>query len=155
MARSATAVELDQLTENIRTNARAQGLQDSIIDKLERNGPVITVLDDSGNALFVAGSLGAIVRHESDRGFVPARVISALAFVGLGERAPVEDLQLYSDARGEGRRSYQLIDVLDVDGDGVAEVVIASNGYEGWGYQLYEYGMNGWQMTYRNTVGGC
>lgn len=50
----------------------------------------------------------------------------------------------------------QLVDVLDLDEDGIDEVITSTIGYEGNQYQILKRGRNGkWTIVYRGGGSGC
>lgn len=48
-----------------------------------------------------------------------------------------------------------LVDLLDIDGDGTPEIVIESNGYEDVVYQVYKKQNGTWVEFFENSGGGC
>ena len=45
--------------------------------------------------------------------------------------------------------------VLDITGDGIPEVIYRSEGYEGWGYRIYEFQGNEFVEVFRGAGVGC
>lgn len=57
---------------------------------------------------------------------------------------------------GEADTEYrQLVDVLDVDGDGVAEIFVRNIYYESHDYSVYKRSGNTWRVVYTGAGGGC
>jgi hypothetical protein len=48
-----------------------------------------------------------------------------------------------------------LVDYLDLDGDGIAEVITQIEVAEGWEYAIYKKKDNKWQQIYKGGGGGC
>lgn len=49
----------------------------------------------------------------------------------------------------------EYIDHLDLDGDGLAEIVYSYSGYEWWGFAVIKKIGQKWQLVHRQAVGGC
>ena len=47
------------------------------------------------------------------------------------------------------------VDQLDLDGDGIDEVISAGHYYEGGDYQIYKKQKGQWQVIYQGGGGGC
>ncbi|HXR10445.1 MAG TPA: hypothetical protein VN792_06690 [Candidatus Acidoferrales bacterium] len=48
-----------------------------------------------------------------------------------------------------------LLSHLDVDGDGIDEIVTTSYYYESWKYTIYKFQNGAWQSVYTGSGGGC
>jgi hypothetical protein len=61
-----------------------------------------------------------------------------------------KDVEDYTDNVEES-----LVDQLDIDGDGVDELVTISRYYESWNYTIYKRQHGTWQKVYSGGGGGC
>lgn len=61
-----------------------------------------------------------------------------------------KDVEDYTDNVDES-----LVDQLDIDGDGVDELVTISRYYESWNYTIYKRQNGTWQKVYSGGGGGC
>ncbi|MGH9600890.1 MAG: hypothetical protein ACRD24_00760 [Terriglobales bacterium] len=48
-----------------------------------------------------------------------------------------------------------LVDHLDLDGDGVDELIVRMEGYEDWQYGIYKKEKKRWKLVYTGGGGGC
>jgi hypothetical protein len=62
------------------------------------------------------------------------------------------ELQRYREGLEDGE---DFVDELDVDGDGVGEVITKVSGYESWEYAIYKRKVGRWQAVYKGGGGGC
>jgi hypothetical protein len=51
--------------------------------------------------------------------------------------------------------AYRFFDVIDLDGDGICEVVIQRNNYSSWDYILLKKKGDVWEEVYEGAGGGC
>jgi len=51
--------------------------------------------------------------------------------------------------------TLDLVDVLDIDGDGTPEIVMEDGGYEDVGYEVYKKTNGAWVKYFENAGGGC
>lgn len=73
---------------------------------------------------------------------------------GTGFRAELAKFQSYRMVDGFGS-GIAFADQLDIDGDGVAEVVTVNEGYDGYGYSIYKKQGGVWRMIYTVTGDAC
>jgi hypothetical protein len=77
-----------------------------------------------------------------------------LLFLLIGRRGDRYhiDLQRYGQQRESGE---DFLDYIDLDGDGVGEVITTVEGYETWEYAIYKKRAGRWQSIYHGGGGGC
>ena len=63
-------------------------------------------------------------------------------------------LTWYKKADAEGFETRSLIDVLDLDGDGIAEVFVAISYYESEGFTIYKKVKGVWRSVYQGGLFG-
>lgn len=61
----------------------------------------------------------------------------------------------YHKGTEEGMESKDLVDIVDLDGDGAPEIVVRDNGYEGVGYDVFRKTNTGWESIYGSFGSGC
>jgi hypothetical protein len=57
-----------------------------------------------------------------------------------------------SDSWGNG---YSFVDALDIDVDGIPELILEVRGYESTGYQIYHFDKDGYKIVFDDTTSGC
>jgi hypothetical protein len=100
-------------------------------------------LDRDGNAELI-GSF----RIEQD-----AKAYLLFLIVGKRGGAYKIELQRYDQSHEESGEDF--VDQLDVDGDGIGEVITEVSGYETWDYAIYKKRAGTWQRVYKGGGGGC
>ncbi len=55
----------------------------------------------------------------------------------------------------DDRQRRSLVDHLDLDGDGVDEIVVRLEGHDDWKYGIYKKEKKGWKLVYTGGGGGC
>jgi hypothetical protein len=71
-----------------------------------------------------------------------------------GYRAEFANFQSYKMDSGFGR-GFGFADQLDMDGDGIAEVVTIDEGFDGYGYSIYKKQRGTWRRVYSGTGDAC
>lgn len=71
-----------------------------------------------------------------------------------GYRAELSNFQSYRMDSGFGR-GVRFADQLDMDGDGIAEVVTVDEGFDGYGYSIYKKQRGTWRSVYSGTGDAC
>ena len=62
------------------------------------------------------------------------------------------ELQRYDEGLEDGE---DFVDELDLDGDGIGEVITQVSGSESWEYAIYKRRAGRWQAIYKGGGGGC
>lgn len=73
---------------------------------------------------------------------------------GAGYRAELASFQSYKMDSGFGR-GVGFLDQLDMDGDGLAEVVTIDQGFDAYGYSIYKKQRGRWRRIYSGTGDAC
>jgi uncharacterized SAM-binding protein YcdF (DUF218 family) len=73
---------------------------------------------------------------------------------GKGYRAELANFQSYRMDSGFGR-GIGFADQLDMDGDGIAEVVTIDEGFDGYGYSIYKKRNGRWRSVYSGIGDAC
>lgn len=73
---------------------------------------------------------------------------------GTGYRAELAEFQSYRMTDGFGR-GIAFVDQLDMDGDGISEVVTINEGYDGYGYSIYQRKGGVWRSIYSVMGDAC
>jgi hypothetical protein len=61
----------------------------------------------------------------------------------------------YEGKSEEENRRQEIVDVLDVDGDGICEVVFKNYFYEAWNYTIVSKAGGKWKVVFNGGGGGC
>jgi hypothetical protein len=77
-----------------------------------------------------------------------------LLFLIVGKRGAAYkiEIQRYDQGLESGE---DFVDQLDLDGDGIGEVITEVSGYESWGYAIYKKRAGRWKRVYKGGGGGC
>ena len=73
---------------------------------------------------------------------------------GAGYKAELANFQSYKMDSGFGR-GIGFLDQLDMDNDGVAEVVTIDEGFDGYGYSIYKKQRGTWRSIYSGIGDAC
>ena len=71
-----------------------------------------------------------------------------------GYRAELANFQSYKMDSGFGR-GFGFADQLDIDGDGIAEVITIDEGFDAYGYSIYKKQRGTWRRVYSGTGDAC
>lgn len=134
--------ERSTVLELVRRTYRRRGVPASLIKSITVTNLTAVDVDRDGNPEFV-GSF-RIERDEK----------AYLLFLIVEQRTGRYRiaLQRYDEGFEHGE---DFVDALDVDKDGVGEVITQVSGYEVWEYAIYKRRGGRWQMVYRGGGGGC
>jgi hypothetical protein len=50
---------------------------------------------------------------------------------------------------------YSFLDALDIDADGIPELIFELRGWESTGYQIYHLDKDGYMLVFHDTISGC
>ena len=73
---------------------------------------------------------------------------------GQGFKAELANFQAYRKIDDFGR-GKSFVDQLDIDGDGTGEVITVDEGYDGYGYSVYQKRAGAWRMVYNVMGDAC
>lgn len=144
--RAPTEAERAAALELARTTYRAKGVAAALVKKMETVNLTATDLDRDGRAELV-GSFQTVAADYTNHSlfiiFEPAGTTFKPALVWFHRGA---------EAEAADRR---LIDQLDLDGDGTAEVIAEGHYYESNDYIIYKKQQGRWSAVYQGGGGGC
>lgn len=125
---------------------RLHGARASAIRKMRIERLVITDLDRDQKAEMV-GTFS--VRDKVER--------TLLLVAGPDGAGFKSELAWHYSASGapDDRQQRTLVDHLDLDGDGVDELIVRLDGYEDWQYGIYKKDKKHWKLVYTGGGGGC
>jgi hypothetical protein len=124
-----------------------KGVKASLIAKMETVNLTAADLNGDGKAELI----GAFII----KGAIGAEYALLMVFepAGAGFRAA---MTWYVHTTGEAEVQYRrLVDVLDLDGDGVAEILVQGLYYESHNYMIYKKAAGQWRVVYEGGGGGC
>jgi len=143
--RAATAAERETTLEFARRAYRQKGVAAPLIEKMK-------VINLTGADLYNDGKselIGSFSIDDRD-----ARNIYALFLII--DQDPSGGFKVALQHYDQGNVIEEdLVDYLDLDGDGIAEVITQVHVAEGWEYAIYKKKDNKWQLTYKGAGGGC
>jgi hypothetical protein len=149
--RPATAPEIAIIMQLAR-----QWLADYGLDKqlLQRGamGPVISTELRKGGGRAIIGRFDVTSKRAIHRLFAIAERDST------GYRLTLADLEIQHDLEdGKDTTEHAYVDQLDIDNDGLDEVVSAASYYESWNYTIWQFDVkhNVWRRSYTGGGGGC
>ncbi|MGB6484444.1 MAG: hypothetical protein WBE86_13240 [Candidatus Acidiferrales bacterium] len=122
----------------------AEMASDIKIDQL-----VVTKIDDS-NSLFLIGSLFLRTKSALHKVFLIGKIGASSATAELVQYNKSIDL-----TEGTDGEDYVFVDQLDLDGDGVDEVVVELRGYEEEEFDIYKRYSGSWREVHDGGEGGC
>lgn len=149
LLRSATAQEqviVSALADSIHL---ARGVPGNLLAGAEREGMLAVTVAGVADPV-LAGSVN--VRAQRD-GFEHVRATMVVAERRGGVYRPV--YVFYADEGESEMARRSLLDVTDLDGDGVPELITRGTYYEGWAYIILKRGAAGWAEIYQGGGGGC
>jgi hypothetical protein len=114
----------------------------------------LTATDLNGDGQFeVIGDFRIAIASTSTEG--PRRDLFLIATPsGAGYRAELANFQSYRMNSGFGR-GVGFADQLDIDGDGISEVVTIDEGFDGYGYSIYKKRGGRWRLVYSVMGDAC
>lgn len=143
--RAATAEERKQVLALARSMFRRRGVPRQDLKLVRLDNLVSTDLDRDGRREFAASFTVAKIKLEPTL-FLVATSGDKLAPIFTFYHQPVAP---------DDRRTWEFVDQLDLDGDGLDEMILLAGGYEGWDYQIYRRRQGHWHKIYSGGGGGC
>ena len=141
--------ELDVARELAAKEFRKHGVQKVAVGRIKPDHLVITKLDESGDD-FMIGLLLLETESAWHQVFLIARLDGSAANVEMARYHKTEDKEDGTD--GEGDR---FVDQLDLDRDGIDEVVVEVTGYESEEFRIYKRVSGSWVQVHVGGAGGC
>jgi len=156
----ATDEEKAALTVLARRGYRDRGVRAAILDKTEGTDLLSIDLNHDGTRdLIGAFEIGSTTDLDK---ILPAHELHRLFLIAIGDGAGNYHTDYvwyfhWADGMSENNtEDMHVVDTLDLDEDGVDEVITSTNGYEGNEYQILKRGRNGkWTIVYNGGGSGC
>ena len=150
--RAPTATELAAIMDMARQQYEANKVDAAEVSALQVSN--VTVFENSSGAIMV-GSFRSI-HTEHGPGFDDDVINAALVIAErVGKKAYSSTYTWYHSGSDASLEERDLVDILDLDGDGIPEIVIQSNGYEDTGYDIYKKSTTGWDEIFEASASGC
>ena len=157
--RAPTVQERSEIETLVRSEFAKQGLSKDAVAKLKSHNLTVLDVDGDSNPEFV-GSYWIDV-SATKRGllfFIASRNSDGKIVVGHSAYNAVDQADTMSkDIKSvdEGVYHELLLDVFDVDGDGVAEVFTYTPSFEGAGFNVYKRSGKGWALHFEGSNYHC
>jgi hypothetical protein len=132
----------------VTTEFRKSGVPDSAIADIQADRLYVTRFAEDGPAFLIGSfslTVGA-VRHD------------AFLIADLESSQPSPELIHHyrsSDPDGKDSTKERFVDQLDLDGDGMDEIVVEVTGYESEGFLIYKHQGQVWTEVWSGGQGGC
>jgi hypothetical protein len=140
--RTPTPAERSTVLELARGVYRRKGMPASLFKNIKVTNLTCVDLDHDGN-IECAGSFRI---ERDDKAYLLFLIV---ARHGADFRI---ELQRYDEGLEDGE---DFVDELDLDGDGIGEVITQVSGSESWEYAIYKRRAGRWQAIYKGGGGGC
>jgi len=110
---------------------------------------VVTKLDGTDSE-FLVGSLSLVTKTARHDVFLIARIAESAATSEFARYHKTTDLE-----DGKDSEDVRFVDQLDLDGDGLDEVVVEVTGYENEEFVIYHRSNGSWTQVHLGGQGGC
>jgi hypothetical protein len=150
--RALTAAERAAVMTLVRNIYRQHKISNALLRSLKVNN--LTASDLNGDGQFeVIGDFQIATNSSSIDG--PRRDLFLIAtWSGAGYKAELANFQSYRTNSGFGH-GIGFVDQLDIDGDGISEVVTINEGFDGHGYSIYKKQGGRWRDIYSVMGDAC
>lgn len=128
---------------------RKHGVPAGMASDVKIDQLIVTKIDDSNNQ-FLVGSLWVQTKSALHEVFLIGKIGASSATAELVQYNKSSDL-----TEGTDREDYVFVDQLDLDGDGVDEIVVELRGYEEEEFDIYKRYGGSWREVHDGGVGGC
>jgi hypothetical protein len=145
--RAPTEEERAAALELARANYRAKGVSEALIKKMEVVNLTATDLDRDGRAELIGSFQATSADFTNHSLFIIFEPVSAGGFKPA--------LVWFHKGAEDAAEDRRLVDQLDLDGDGKAEVIAEGHYYESNDYIIYKKQAGRWQQVYKGGGGGC
>lgn len=150
--RAPTETERAAVMELVHNIFRQKGISAALLRSL--NTQNLTATDLNGDGTFeIIGSFRIDAKSERPKSLQRDLFLIATP-QGKNYRAELAQYQSYQLTEGFGR-GVEFVDQLDMDGDGVAEVVTIDEGFDGYGYSIYKKLRGTWRNIYSTLGDAC
>jgi len=131
------------------TEFRKHGIPQSLASEVKLERLIATQIDRDGREI-LSGSLTIKTNKAEHRVFLIVGIVSDNATTELVDYHRTTDLEDGKDSLG-----LRFVDQLDLDGDGVDEVIVEAIGYENESFLIYKRLSSTWKKVWAGGVGGC
>lgn len=128
---------------------RKHGVPDRLAKNLHIGNLVVTEVENHGPKVLI-GSLSIKANGARHEIFLIGRVTSSTPATELARYHKTTDLE-----DGKDSQNVQFVDQLDLDNDGIDEVVTEVTGYESEGFEIYKRQNGLWRRVWVGGQGGC
>ncbi len=125
------------------------GVPDVLAKNIKFDRLIVTKVDDT-HTEFMIGSLFLLVKGVRHEVFLIAKMTASEATAELARYHKTTDLE-----DGTGSENVRFVDQLDLDGDGVDEIVVEKTGYEDEEFEIYHRRDGSWAQVHIGGQGGC
>lgn len=147
--RNATAAERALAIRMANREFRQSGVSASLAGHIVETN--LVAIDVGGlNPTTFVGSFYVESKTERHDLFIVARLPGtelSVEYARYGQTIDLDDFKDHAD--------LHLVDHLDLDGDGVDEIILCIRGYESESYEIYDRQNTMWTMVWRSNVAGC
>ncbi|HEV2706761.1 MAG TPA: hypothetical protein VGV59_12610 [Pyrinomonadaceae bacterium] len=145
--RAPTAEERAAALALARTLFRSKRVAPSALEKIKTNNLTAIDLDADGRAELVGSYFIEMQPHFPQH--------TALLIAEPRGASFAATLSWYHFGSEENFELRRLVDAVDLDGDGVSEVIAGGSYYESNDYFVYQRTPTGWRVVYQGGGGGC
>lgn len=150
--RALTSAERDAVMTLVKRIYRQHRTPNALLRSLKVGN--LTATDLNGDGQFeVVGDFQIATQPDSISGARRDLFLIATP-AGTGYKAELANFQSYKMESGFGR-GIGFLDQLDMDNDGVAEVVTIDEGFDAYGYSIYKKQRGTWRRIYSGTGDAC
>jgi hypothetical protein len=150
--RALTASERDAVMTLVKNIYHQHQTPNALMRSLKVGNLTATDLDGDGK-FEIIGDFQIAPNSTSTTG--PRRDLFLIATPnGAGYKSELAYFQSYRLTEGFGR-GIAFVDQLDIDGDGIAEVVTVDEGFDGYGYSIYKKQAGRWRAIYSVMGDAC
>lgn len=150
--RALTSAERDALMALVKRIYRQHRTPNALLRSLKVGNLTATDLDGDGQ-FEVVGDFQIASPPDSISGARRDLFLIATP-AGTGYKAELANFQSYKMESGFGR-GIGFLDQLDMDGDGIAEVVTIDEGFDAYGYSIYKKQRGTWRSIYSGIGDAC
>jgi hypothetical protein len=147
--REATEEEKNYAKELAMNEFRKHGVPGEATKLITIEQPMVTKIDQSENQLLIAFAYVEF-KEARDEVFLIGRLDGSGATTELARYHRTADLEDGTDSQG-----YWFVDQLDLDGDGVDEIVVEVTGYESEEFRILKRVNGAWIRVHVGGQGGC
>jgi hypothetical protein len=128
---------------------RKHGVPQALASELKLERLVVTQIDGDSQKI-LSGSLTIKTNKAQHRVFLIAGTVGNNAATELAIYNQSTDLE-----DGKDSQTFRFVDQLDLDGDGIDELVVETIGYESEGFTVYRRQAGTWKQVWAGGGGAC